>query len=73
MTLNAQVIRQNNENNSSLLRRFSRRVQGARVIPEVRRHRYYERPLSKQMKKKRKLEQIRRAERLKWLSKLGEL
>lgn len=73
MTLNAQVAKSGNENNASLLRRFTKRVQGAGVQQEVRKRRYHQRRLSKQVKKENKLEKLRRAERIKWLVKLGEI
>lgn len=73
MTLNAQVVKSGSENNASLLRRFTKRVQGASVQQEVRRRRYRQRELSKEMKKDNKIDKLRRAERIKWLVKIGEM
>lgn len=73
MTQNAQVIKHGSENNASLLRRFSREVQGSGALQEVRKHRYYQKPLSKQLKKQKKLEHLKRAARIRWLVKLGFL
>jgi len=73
MTQNANVIKNNNENSTSLLRRFQKRVQSAGVQHAVRKSRYQKRTPSQQVKKKTKLEQLRRGEKIRYLVKLGFL
>jgi ribosomal protein S21 len=71
MTTNVKVQKNQNENNSSLLRRFSKRMQGSGVQQAVRQHRYAQRTPSKQLKKQHRLKQLKRGQRIQWLIKLG--
>ena len=71
MTTNVKVEKNQNENNSSLLRRFSKRMQGSGVQQSVRRNRYAQRTPSKQLKKQYRLKQLKRSDRIQWLIKLG--
>lgn len=73
MPQNVQVIKQGNENSTSLLRRFSRRVQRSSTLNQARKHRYFERSLSPQMKKQKKLKQLEKTARIKWLIKIGRV
>ncbi len=73
MPQNVQVIKQGNENSTSLLRRFSRRVQRSSTLNLARQRRYFERSLSPQMKKQKKLKQLEKTGRIKWLIKIGRI
>ncbi|MEX1027091.1 MAG: 30S ribosomal protein S21 [Candidatus Paceibacterota bacterium] len=73
MAHNAEVIKKGNENNTSLLRRFTRRVQSSSVLSSARKHRYYQRPLSKQLTKQKRLEKLERRAKIEWLVKLGKI
>lgn len=73
MAVNIQVTKKNNENNMSILRRFTRRVQGSGIIPRVRGIRYAERTPSLLIKKNAKLKSIRRKEEITELIKLGKM
>ncbi len=73
MSTNVAVDKTATENNVSLIRRFTRRVQESGIVKRVRGLRYEERAKSHYVKKKKTLEVIsRRAEREKLL-KLGKI
>jgi len=48
----ANVVVHDNESFESLLRRFNKRVQQDRILAEVRRHQYYEKPSVKRKRKR---------------------
>ncbi|MCC7004863.1 30S ribosomal protein S21 [Candidatus Nomurabacteria bacterium] len=70
--INVQVEKTGNENNLNLLRRFTKRVQEAGVLPRVRSLRYSDRNRSKYVKKKKKLESLRRKDAFSKLVKMGK-
>ena len=61
-----------NENNASLLRRFTRRVQESGTIPKMKSLRYSERPKSKLSLKKNALKKLARRNEVEKLKKLGK-
>jgi ribosomal protein S21 len=71
--INIQVEKNSNENNVNLLRRFTKRVQGAGILNRVRSLRYAERMPSPYTKKKRALKSIRAREEMQELIKLGKI
>ena len=70
---NVEVSRNPNENNLSVLRRFTKRVQGAGILPRVRSIRYASRVLSPYKVKMKTLESIEYKENIKKLVKLGKM
>ena len=58
--INAEVIKSGSESALSTIRKFSRKVQGTGLIRNSRKRRYYERDMSKAVKKKRALKRIKR-------------
>jgi ribosomal protein S21 len=70
---NVEVTKNSNESTASLIRRFTKRVQGAGILPRVRGIRYYEREPSKYTKKKRKLSSLASKEKFEELSRLGKI
>ena len=72
MTVNVEVESNNNENSVSLVRRFSRRVLEAGILPRVKGTRYKQRPVSKLSKKKRALKVIAKRAMYEKLAKLGK-
>lgn len=67
-------VRKNpNENNMSVLRRFSRRVQESGIVRRVKGSRYNERKESKLKIKKGALKRISRRKEIEKLRKLGKL
>lgn len=73
MAVNAEVSKNDGESMLSLIRRFSKRVQGAQVIPRVRSGRYYARIKSKSVQRKGALKRIARREEVQELIKLGKM
>jgi small subunit ribosomal protein S21 len=58
------VVADENESVDSLLRRFKRKVQGDRILSEVRRRRFFEKPsVVRKRKKAAKLRKSRRTTR----------
>lgn len=70
---NVEVVRHGNENNLLLIRRFSKRVQGAGVLRYVRGHRYKGRRPSKFKRKMSALKSLKRRAEIMRLVKLGKL
>jgi hypothetical protein len=70
MAINAEVTRTNNENNLNLIRRFTKRVQGAGILPRVRNA---SRKLSSYVVKKKALKSLRRREEVAELIKMGKM
>ena len=70
--INIEVTRGNNENSLSLLRRFTKRVQGAGILPKVRGKRYSERTVSENVKRKKTLKRIERRVAIQELLRLGK-
>lgn len=62
-----------NENNASVLRRFSRKVQESSIIPKVKAGRYNERKESKVKVKKSTLKRLARRKEVEKLKKLGKM
>lgn len=72
MAINVEVARTDTENNVSVLRRFTKRVQGSGVLNRVRAHRFFERDASKYKRQTNALKRIKRRETLNQLIKLGK-
>jgi ribosomal protein S21 len=70
---NVEVSRNPNENNLSVLRRFTKKVQGSGVLPRVRGIRYAARVLSPYKIKQKTLASLKRKEEIKDLIKLGKM
>lgn len=73
MATNVEVVRSGTENPLGLLRRFTKRVQGAGILPRVRGLRYHERTLSHYKNKMKTLESIKRREERAEQIKLGKI
>jgi ribosomal protein S21 len=71
--INAEVQKSGSENALSTIRKFSRRVQGTGLVKTVRANRYYVRPGSKIVKKKRALKLIKRREEYRQNVKEGKI
>jgi len=61
------------ESNANLIKRFTRKVQGAGILPRVRSLRYSERVRSRYVRKKKTLKSLRRREEVEKLIKLGRI
>jgi len=73
MATNVEVKKGGTESTQSLMRRFTKRVQGSGVLPRVRAVRFYTRPKSKFLSKKRKLKGIVQKENIDEQIKLGKM
>lgn len=73
MATNVEVSRNGTENPLSLLRRFTKRVQGSGILPRVRGSRYNERTLSHYKVKAKTLKGIKKREERVELIKLGKI
>lgn len=71
--INIEVAKNSNENNVSLLRRFTKRVQGSGILPRIRSIRYKERKLSSYKRKIKTLKSIKRKEEVAELIKMGKM
>lgn len=71
--INAEVSKAGNENALSLLRKFSRRVQGTGLMRRMRAERYHSRPTSKTTKKKQALNRIIKRATVQQLIKEGKM
>lgn len=73
MVVNAEVEKNDGESTTNLIRRFTKRVQGARLIQNMRERRYFTREKSREVKRKHTLKVIKRREEVAELIKLGKL
>jgi ribosomal protein S21 len=73
MTVNIEVVKGNNENNLSVLRRFQKRVQGAGILSKVRSKRYSERVKSENVKRAKTLSYLKKKDEINTLLKLGKM
>lgn len=71
--INAEVQKNDGESTLNLIRRFSKRVQGAGIIQNMRGRRYYSRDQSQKVRRKHTLQSIKRRERIMELIKLGKM
>lgn len=72
-SVNVEVVKGPNENNISVLRRFSRRVQGSGILPKVRSKRYTDRVKSENVRKAKTLARIKKREEIQELIKMGKM
>jgi hypothetical protein len=73
MAVNIEVSKQDGESMINMIRRFSKRVQGAGIINRVRGIRYHARKKSKFVERKHALKSLRRREEVQELIKLGKM
>jgi len=73
MATNVQVEKNNNESSANVIRRFTKRVQGAGIVPKVRGGRYFGRTKSKSVQRTAKLLKLDKREKYEKLVKLGKI
>jgi len=73
MAINVQVEKNNNESSANVIRRFTKRVQGAGIIPKVRAGRYYARVKSENVNRVAKLKKLAKKVTYEKLLKLGKI
>ncbi len=72
-SVNIEVSKGPNENNLSVLRRFTKRVQAAGVLPRVRSKRYTERTPSENTRRAKTIAYLKKKEKIANLLKEGKL
>ncbi|OHA87969.1 MAG: hypothetical protein A2741_01415 [Candidatus Zambryskibacteria bacterium RIFCSPHIGHO2_01_FULL_43_27] len=70
--INVEVAKGPNENSLSLLRRFTKRVQGAGILPRLRSIRYSERLKSENVKRSKTLKKIAKREVIQDMLRMGK-
>jgi ribosomal protein S21 len=73
MAVNVEVKKTPSESTASVIRKFTKRVQGAGILPRVRGIRYFERAPSKATRKKKTLLRLKRRVRYQEMLKLGKI
>ena len=73
MATNVQVEKNNNESSANVIRRFTKRVQGAGIIPKVRSGRYHARIKSNNVQRTAKLKKLAKREIYEKQVKLGKI
>lgn len=73
MAINVEVEKNNNESSANVIRRFTKRVQGAGVVPKVRGARYFSRTKSRNVQRFAKLKKLLKKEAYEKLVKLGKV
>ncbi len=71
--INVEVERGNNENSVSVIKRFTRRVQGSGVLMRVRKIRFTERNKSEYVQKKHALKRLDKQKKTAELVKMGKI
>lgn len=71
--INVEVSKNGTENSMGILRRFTKRVQGAGILPKVRSLRYNKRGLSHYKTKMKTLKTLKRKAEVMELIKLGKM
>lgn len=73
MATNVEVEKNNNESSANVIRRFTKRVQGAGIVPKVRGSRYHSRTKSRNVRRVARLKKIEKREKYEKLIKLGKI
>lgn len=72
-TVRVEVVKKKNESSASLIRRFTRRVQGSGIVRKMRSRRYHARDLSKNVEHKKKMISLRNKVKYEDLLKMGKI
>ena len=73
MAINLEIEKNSNESNASMLRRFTKKVQGSGVLPRVRSIRYSKRKLSPYKVKVQRLSSIAKKSEIEELIRMGKM
>jgi len=73
MAINLEIEKNSNESNASMLRRFTKKVQGSGVLPRIRSIRYSKRKLSPYKVKMQRLTSISRKKDIEELIRMGKM
>ncbi len=72
MAINVEIAKSGTENNLSIIRKFTKRVQGSGILKRLRNRRYSQRALSPYVRKKKTLKKIVATEKMNELVKMGK-
>jgi len=73
MAINVEVSKSGSDNNLGLIRKFTKRVQGAGILARLRSKRYSARKRSEYVKKKMTLKRLTEKNRIRGLIKMGKM
>lgn len=73
MATNVQVKKNNNESSANVIRRFTKRMQGAGIVRKVRGQRYFTRIKSRNVQKEARLKKLAKKEVYEQQYKLGKI
>ena len=73
MAINVEVEKNSNESSANVIRRFTKRMQGAGIVPKVRGGRYFNRLKSQNVRRAAKLDKLDKAETYDKLVKEGKI
>jgi len=73
MAINLEIEKNSNESNASMLRRFTKKVQGSGVLPRIRSIRYSKRKLSPYKVKMQRLSSISKKTEIEELIRMGKM
>lgn len=73
MATNVEVEKNNNESSANVIRRFTKRMQGAGIVRKVRGQRYFERIKSRNVQKEARLKKLAKKEAYEKQYKLGKI
>ncbi len=73
MNINVEVEKNQSESTANLVRRFTKRMQGAGIVHKVRQGRYFKRTKSENVHRRAKLEKLEKQARYEKLLKLGKI
>jgi len=73
MAINVEITKSGSDNNLSLIRKFTKRVQGSGILARLRGRRYSQRKISEYVKKKKTLKKLTERARIKELIKMGKM
>jgi len=73
MAINVEVEKNSNESSANVIRRFTKRMQGAGIVPKVRGGRYFTRIKSQNVRRAAKLEKLEKADKYERLVKEGKI
>lgn len=73
MATNIEIEKNSNESNASILRRFTKKVQGSGILPRVRSIRYSSRKLSPYKVKVQRLASLSKKEKIEEMIRMGKM
>lgn len=71
--IQVEVTKNKTESTQSLIRRFTKKMQGSGLLKKAKKGRYHERPMSEFVKKKNALKKIEKKKEIERLYKLGKI